>query len=208
MKNSIAAAFGVGILGVALLAQVFNQKKVNSSISTTLYVVIDCSTQEELDYSKMLLQELYQEMPRYHRLIVDVMHGDELSNRYSDRMSKEAIEEVHSSLVLVNADSQAFVQAVHRTALIAREEAIDKEALHAVILTKGLDNLALLPSLESEIQALTGYDNFTLYIAGLEANTSLKLSSSFNPIQEHIEFSGTLPSELQEVIHDLGEKQQ
>ncbi|MBD2231485.1 hypothetical protein [Phormidium tenue] len=208
MNNSIAAAFGVGILAVALLAQISNQKKADLLMTTTLYVVIDCSTQEELQYGQVFLEKLYQKMPRYHGLIVDVMYGDGLSNRYSDRMSKKAIEEVYSSLILTNAGSQAFVQAIHRTELLAAEKTKSEEALHTVVLSQGLDDEMQLPSLESEIRALTGYNNFKLYIVGLEANTSLKLSSSFNPIQEHIEFSGTLPSELQEIIHDLGEEQQ
>ncbi|WP_017299793.1 hypothetical protein [Nodosilinea nodulosa] len=207
MNNAITATLGLGILGIGLIGQAVNHQKADSFTPTTLYIAIDCSTPEELQYAQGFLQELHQKMPKYNGLIVDVMQGDGLSNRYSDRMSKESIREVYSSLAVVDAQSQSFIQAVHRATLIAAETIEKDEALHVVILSKGLGDPTLLPELRHEINTLGSYDNFKLYIAGLEADTSLKLSSSFSPIQEHIEFSGQLPSELQEVIKDLGEEQ-
>jgi hypothetical protein len=205
MNNGIILVMGVTITGVAVGMQIVASQRDASITPTTLYIVLDSSSEPEPKIAKNALSQIQQKQPSYQRLIVDVMEGDGLSNIYSDEMGENAIKEIYRQVKIVPSSDKAFVQAIHRAGLLRAEEIPPDHRLHVLILSAGIEDQALLPAIQEEALSLSEYSNFTIYVVGLAAKDSLMLSSAFSSIPKHVEFSGQLPSELEIVIDQLGE---
>jgi len=205
MNNGIILAMGITITGVAVGMQIVASQKEASLTPATLYIVLDSSSQAELEFLQDALNQIHQKQPSYQRLIVDEMEGDGLSNIYSDEMGENSIKEIYRQIKIVPSSDEAFVQAIHRAGLLRAEEIPPGHRLHVLILSAGIEDQALLPAIQEEALSLSEYSNFTIYVVGLAAKDSLMLSSAFSSISKHVEFSGQLPSELEIVIDQLGE---
>ena len=205
MNNGIIFSMGVIITGVAVGMQIVASQEDASLTPTTLYIVLDGSSESELNIAKNALSKIQHKQLSYQRLIVDVMEGDSLSNIYSDGMGKNSIKEIYHQLEIKSSTDKAFVQAIHRTELLRVEEIRHDHKLHVLILSAGIEDQSLLPAIQEEALSLSKYSNFNIYVVGLAAKDSLMLSSAFSSIPKHVEFSGQLPSELEIVIDQLGE---
>ncbi|MEP1075199.1 hypothetical protein NDI52_07305 [Leptolyngbya sp. PL-A3] len=167
-----------------------------------ILISVDASTESELDFATAFLDEFAFQTAQYRWLIVDVQKKNEVANYFSNKPSKEAIDEIIQNVVQISCNDQALLASLAHAKEYAQRLNED-ESITAVILTEGTRNAETLRSLQELSQELSKFPHLKLFIAGVSEDNRLPLSQAFTPIEHQVQFFGNGLVELDELLRLL-----